>query len=134
MTAPAKPLPSPPHVSAQFARFLAVGVGNTALSFAVYAVLVEVAPYWIAGAVAFSAGAVNGYMFNRRWTFTSPDSTPARLRYLAVQLGGLGATTGLLRVFVSDAEVHRIVAYALTIPLVTVATFTANRIWTFPAA
>jgi len=133
MTAPARLLRSPPRVSVQFGRFLAVGLSNTVLSYAVYVVLVEVVPYWLAGAVAFAAGAVNGYVLNRRWTFRAPDSIASRLRYLAVQLSGLGATTALLWLYVSVAGVHRLWAYALTIPVVTVGTFAANRTWTFEA-
>jgi putative flippase GtrA len=59
------------------------------------------------------------------------DSTGARARYLAVQLCGLGATSGLLWLFVRGEGLHRLSTYALTIPLVTVATFAANRGWTF---
>jgi putative flippase GtrA len=135
MTAPARPLRSPPRVSAQFARFLVVGVSNTTLSFLVYdALVVAGTPYWTAGALAFAAGAVNGYVLNRRWTFAAPDSAASRLRYLAVQLAGLGSTTALLWLYVSAAGVHRLWAYALTIPFVTVGTFAANRAWTFDAA
>lgn len=116
----------------QFARFAVVGVSNTALSFVVYTVLVLAGvPYWAAGAIGFAAGAVNGYVLNRRWTFSASDSRAARIRYAAVQLGGLGATTGLLWLLVSGAGVHRIGAYLPTIPLVTAAMFLANRSWTF---
>jgi putative flippase GtrA len=128
---PARPTRSPRGVSAQLARFLTVGLSNTALSYVVYASLVFVVPYWIAGALAFAAGAANGYVLNRRWTFSSPDSNGARLRYLAVQLAGLGASTGMLRLLVSDAGVHRIWAYALAVPPITAGTFLANRGWTF---
>jgi putative flippase GtrA len=128
---PARPTRSPRGVSAQLARFLTVGLSNTALSYVVYASLVFVVPYWIAGALAFAAGATNGYVLNRRWTFSSPDSNGARLRYLAVQLAGLGASTGVLRLLVSDVGVHRIWAYALAVPPVTAGTFLANRGWTF---
>ena len=94
------------------------------------ALVVEGVPYWLAGALAFAAGAVNGYVLNRRWTFTALD-TARPARYLAVQLGGLAATTVLLPLLVSDAAVDRNLAYALTIPAVTLATFAANRSWTF---
>jgi putative flippase GtrA len=118
----------------QLARFACVGVANTVLSYVVYAVLVSAGcPYLPAGAVAFAAGAVNGYRLNRRWTFRSTDSAARRIRYLAVQLGGLGATTGLLWLFVSVAGSHHFVGYALTIPAVTLTTFAANRGWTFAA-
>jgi putative flippase GtrA len=105
------------------------------LSYLVYAALVVLgAPYWLAGAVGFAAGAVNGYVLNRRWTFASPDSAAARARYLVVQLGGLGATTGLLWLLVAAGGVDRLGAHAVTIPGVTVATFLANRGWTFEPA
>lgn len=48
-----------------------------------------------------------------------------------MQLAGLGATTALLWILVALAGLGRITAYALTIPAVTLATFTANCGWTF---
>ena len=48
-----------------------------------------------------------------------------------MQICGLGATTGLLRVFVEGAGVGRIGAYLVTVPIVTAAMFVANRAWTF---
>jgi len=123
-----------PDSARQFGRFAAVGVSNTVLSYATYAVLVSIAvPYVLAGAIGFAVGAVNGYWLNRRWTFMSEDSARARLRYLAVQLGGLGATSGLVWLFVDGARLHRLVGYALTMPLVTLGTFLANRSWAFSA-
>jgi putative flippase GtrA len=95
----------------QFARFAAVGVGNTLLSLAVYAALSS-------AALAFSAGAVNGYFLNSRWTFGSRGS---KIRYLLVQLAGLGAT----------AAITRRLGYRIALPVVTAGTFAANRTWTF---
>jgi Gpi18-like mannosyltransferase/putative flippase GtrA len=119
-------------VGPQLARFATVGVTNTLLSYAVYALLLAVAlPYPLAGAVGFAAGAVNGYVLNRRWTFGAPDSGRARARYLVVALGGLAATSFLLALLVSTGGLGRLPAYALTIPLVTLGTFAAARVWTF---
>jgi putative flippase GtrA len=116
----------------QFGRFVVVGVSNTTVSLLTYAGLLRVdIPYLVAGAIAFLAGAVNGYVLNGRWTFAAPDTWRARRRYVLVQLAGLGATTVLLWMVVSLADFGRISAYALTIPMVTLATFTANRGWTF---
>jgi putative flippase GtrA len=132
MTAPARPRRSRRAEAAQFARFLAVGTGNTALSLAIYSVLVvSGVPAWLAGGAGFAAGAVNGYVLNRRWTFASPDSSRARARYLAVQLAGLGTTSALLWLLVSGAGVERFAAYAVAVPAVTVGMFLANRGWTF---
>jgi putative flippase GtrA len=123
------------RVVGQLCRFAVVGIANTFLSYALYTALVAVrVPYPIAGAAGFTAGAINGYVLNRRWTFASPDSGRARARYLVVQLAGMGATSALLWVVVSLAAASRFAAYALTIPIVTAATFTANRSWAFDCA
>src|SRR5438067_835980 len=135
MTAPARAQQSPLRVSRQFARFVTVGVGNTLLTFLVYTALVLAgAPYWSAGAIGFAAGAANGYVLNCRWTFRAMDSNTTRARYLAVQLAGLGATTTLLWLLVSDTGLDRIGGYVVTVPLVTAATFLANRSRAFSCA
>jgi putative flippase GtrA len=123
------------RVFAQLCRFAVVGIANTLLSYALYTALVAShVPYPIAGAAGVIAGAINGYVLNRRWTFASPDSRRTRARYLVVQLGGVGATSALLWLVVSLAATSRFAAYAVTIPVVTLATFTANRSWAFGCA
>src|SRR5712692_9439441 len=131
-TFPAPSLHRPSHPVHQFARFLVVGVGNTLISFAVYRLLlVPGTPYVAAAPLAFGVGAVNGYVFNRRWTFAARDSRRARIVYVAVQGSGAVATTLLVLLFVRVAGVDRVGAYLAAIVPVTVSTFAANRIWTF---
>jgi putative flippase GtrA len=121
-------------VAGQFSRFVVVGASNTLLSFVTYIAAVRLgSPYPLAAAAGFAAGAVNGYLLNRRWTFGSDDSAGARVRYLGVQLGGLLATSTLLWAFM-DAGLGHIAGYLLAVPIVTVAMFVANRQWTFADA
>jgi putative flippase GtrA len=116
----------------QFGRFALVGVSNTVVSFVAYAILIRFGVFYVAaGALAFALGAANGYILNRRWTFEARDSMRARLRYVVVQTAGLGATVTLLWLFVSYAGIGRLAAYPITVPTVTLATFFANRGWTF---
>jgi putative flippase GtrA len=116
----------------QFKRFLLVGLGNTLLSVAVYRVLLALGtPYVLAAAIAFSAGAANGYVFNRRWTFGARDSARARLLYVAVQAIGAASTSLLVLLFVRVAGIGKVGAYLAAIPPVTVCMFVANRFWTF---
>lgn len=116
----------------QFVRYLVVGLANTAVSFAVYRLLLVVGtPYLVAAPLAFAAGAVNGYVFNRRWTFAAVDSTRARVLYVAVLGVGAVSTSLLVLLFVRGAGLDRVEAYLAAIPPVTVATFAANRLWTF---
>jgi putative flippase GtrA len=116
----------------QFGRFVLVGLSNTALSLVAYAALVGVGLHYLAaGGVAFALGAANGYFLNRRWTFGRPRGSSAPLKYLVVQLAGLGLTEILLWLLAAGAGADRFVAFVVTVPIVTVATFAANRSWTF---
>jgi putative flippase GtrA len=120
-----------PDRAGQFARFLAVGVGNTAISFIVYGALLGLGAWYVVAApLAFAAGALNGYVFNRRWTFGARDSTRARVLYVAVQATGALSTSLLVPLFVA-AGVGKVGAYLAAVPPVTVCIFVANRVWTF---
>jgi putative flippase GtrA len=118
--------------SRQLVRFLVVGVGNTVVSFVVYRLLLLVGTWYVLAApLGFAAGAVNGYIFNRRWTFAARDTTRARVLYLCVQLVGAGLTSLLVFSFVHAAGIGRVWAYLIAIPPVTLCMFAANKLWTF---
>jgi putative flippase GtrA len=120
------------HPAGQLPRFLVVGAGNTVLSFVVYRLLLAFGtPYAIAAPLAFAVGAVNGYVFNRRWTFAARDSMRARVLYVAVQGFGALSTSLLVLVFVRAAGTGRVWAYVAAVPPVTLCMFAANRLWTF---
>jgi putative flippase GtrA len=102
------------------------------LSFIAYRLLLALGtPYVIAAFLGFGVGAVNGYVFNRRWTFGARDSTRARVLYVAVQGVGAVSTSLLVLLFVRGAGVGKVGAYLVAIPPVTVCMFIANRVWTF---
>jgi putative flippase GtrA len=121
-------------LATQFAKFGAVGVSNTVLSFAVYTILLKGAGLWYlaASAIGFAVGAVNGFLWNRAWTFrghVGDALTP--VRWFVVQSGGLLLNLGLVYLFVDGAGLDSLLGQAVTIAIVTVATFFANRAWTF---
>jgi putative flippase GtrA len=116
----------------QFARFSTVGLGNALISLCVDAALLATGvPDIPAAAGAFAAGALNGYLFNRRWTFGARDSTRTRLAYVAVQLGGLGATVALVSALRAATDAPGLLVYIAAACPVTVGMFLANRTWTF---
>jgi len=124
------------HVLVQFAKFGTVGVSNTLLFFAIYTVLLKGFGVWYlaASAIGFTVGAVNGFLLNRRWTFrghVGDALTP--VRWSIVQGCGLGLNEGLLYVFVSAAQLDKLLGQAFATMIVTVLTFAANRAWTFRA-
>ena len=117
----------------QFGRFVIVGVGNTLVSLVVYQLLLALGAWYVVAApIAYVASLVNGYLFNRSWTFVARDSTRARVLYVGVQAVGAGMTSLLALFFVQVAGTGRVVAFLAAAVPVTLCTFAANRAWTFP--
>jgi putative flippase GtrA len=132
LAAPMRRLGAP--VVVQFIKFGVVGVSNTLLTFAVYTLLLKGFGVWYlaASAAGFVVGAINGFLWNRRWTFrghVGDALTP--VRWGVVQGCGLGLNLGLLYVLVHDAGLDKLLAQACATAAVTVLTFIANRAWTF---
>jgi putative flippase GtrA len=141
-TAPQKPhksLPGPARrlsspLIVQFIKFGIVGVSNTLLTFVVYTLLLKVFGVWYlaASAIGFVVGAVNGFLLNRRWTFSEHVGdalTP--VRWGIVQGCGLALNEGLLYLWVAGVGLDKLVSQALSIVVVTTSTFLVNRAWTF---
>jgi putative flippase GtrA len=135
VSAPPQRRPVVAAVLLQWLRFAIVGAGNTLLSWCLYAVLEHVGVhYLLASGLAFAAGALNSYAFNRRWTFRSRGRpAPEALRFGAVQCIGLALDVCLLYVLVHHVGVHHLIAQALVFPVASAVTFTLSRRWAFRA-
>jgi putative flippase GtrA len=119
-------------VPRQLARYLTVGATNTAISYVSYIVLVLVSVHVaVAAAIAWAAGAVNGYILNRRWTFRARDDWRARLRYAAIMTAAALVNAAAVWVIVGGTGVPRLAAYAVAVPPVTLAAFAAMRAFAF---
>ncbi|MGA9874580.1 MAG: GtrA family protein [Solirubrobacteraceae bacterium] len=119
---------------AQFVKFGIVGVSNTLIAFAVYALLWKAFGVWYVAAsgIGFLIGAVNGFVWNRAWTFrghVGDALTP--VRWFVVQSAGLCVNLGLVYLLVDGAGLGKLEGQAVTTVIVTVLTFFANRAWTF---
>lgn len=118
----------------QFLKFGIVGVSNTLIFFAVYTLLLKVFGVWYVAAsgIGFAVGAINGFLWNRAWTFkghVGDALTP--VRWFIVQGGGLLLNLGLVYTFVDGIGLDELVGQAVTIVIVTLVTFFVNRAWTF---
>jgi putative flippase GtrA len=120
-------------LTGQLARFLVVGVSNTAITLVVYAALVHAGvPPVAASVAAFSAGAVNGFRLNRAWTFRSARrGVGAGARYLVVAALGLGLNALGVALAVHVAELPKIAGEIAALPPVTATTFALSRAWVF---
>jgi putative flippase GtrA len=82
----------------RFVKFAVVGVTNTAVSFVVFdlAALGLHMPVVWANVVAWLAGFVNSFIWNRRWTFADRGAGPTGpllLRFAIANLLALGVST-----------------------------------------
>jgi putative flippase GtrA len=121
-----------PSLRVQLVRFAAVGVTNTAVTLGAYALALHAGVRYVpAGAVAYGLGGVNGFVFNRAWTFGHRGrALPAAARYGAVVAAGIAANVLLLRA-VAGAGVPHAAAQAAAVGPVTLVTFAFSRAWAF---
>jgi putative flippase GtrA len=120
-------------LTAQVARYLLVGLSNTAITLVSYALLVRAGvPAVVASVVAFGAGAMNGYRLNRAWTFRSARrGAVVGARYVAVLVVGLAINALGVALAVDVADLPRIAGEIAALPPATVATFGLARSWVF---
>ena len=120
-------------VGGQFARFAVVGACNTLLTLTVYALLLSMGLHYLeAFAPAFAVGAVCGYTLNRIWTFDAARADRWDLvRYVSIQLAGLGLNAVLLIALVEVVGIGPVVAQAVAIGCVSLLNFAISRRWVF---
>ena len=82
----------------RFVKFAVIGVGNTAISFVVFNLAargLHIPLVW-ANVIAWLAGFVNSFIWNRAWTFADRSAGPAGrllLRFGVANLLALGGST-----------------------------------------
>jgi putative flippase GtrA len=114
-------------------KFAIVGAGNSALDFAIYAALVTAGTwYFAAKAVGFVVATMNGYFWNRRWTFRAGAHRHEMLA-LYVSVVAIGFVTNLvvLALLVEVAGVGKVLAQLFALPAIALGTFFGQRLLTF---
>ena len=126
----------------RFARFLIVGVTGTTLDFVLLGLLKNGVglPTRIANPISYSAGIVNNFTLNRRWTFKDSTNTNIRAQfaqYFVINIGGLLLNTFIVEVFepifvslIGD-DIAWIPAKVIASLVAVVFNFVANRYVTF---
>jgi putative flippase GtrA len=119
----------------QLLRFGLVGVSNTLLTLAAFALLraagVSPAP---AAALAFALGAANGYVLNSRWTFqVRAASAASAARYVLVQGAAAALDARLTVAFAHALGDPVLLAQCLALVPASVFAFTLTRWWAFRA-
>jgi putative flippase GtrA len=119
----------------QLIKYGVVGVTNTLVFLAAYAICVHVLDVWYiaASAIGYTLGSINGYVLNRHWTFRAGAMSHATSagRYTLVQLTAAIGNLGLLFVFVDGLGADRVVGQVIVIVIVQLLSFLAHRAWSF---
>jgi len=116
-----------------FAKFVVVGVINTAASYALFVALELVLPYVVAYAIAYVAGIVLSYVLNTGFVFRVPRRWSTFLRFPLVYivqfvLGG-GIIVALVEGLAMSPRIAALLALVATVPV----TFLAARFVLRPA-
>jgi putative flippase GtrA len=121
---------------AQAARFSLVGVLNTLVDFAVFALLVRAGLHYLAAQVgAYACGLTCSFLLNRSWTFRYRGSGDPLLpaRFLLVNLCAWSVVELALLLLVGRAELSALAVKVLATPLSLAVNFLGNRFWVFRA-
>lgn len=124
----------PRVILAQFASYLGVGAIGTAAHYSLLIVVVQKLGFWpvVGSTVGFTVGAVVNYSLNYYITFRSQKRHyEGASKFFLVALSGLVLNT-IIFVFVSRVlSLHYLLAQIAATGVVTMWTFTCNRLWTF---
>ena len=128
----------------RFARFLTVGALGTFLDFGLLTVFKLIGlPTLPANSLSFSAGVINNFTWNSRWTFADRRNERLRgraqfIQFLLVSLAGLAINNAILLLLeaplgalIGDAAWGYAPAKVIATGVVVFWNYFANRNWTF---
>jgi len=121
-----------------FVRFLLYGTWNTAWTFALYAVLVEVlrVNHLVAISIVWLLALIIGYVVNYLWVFRTDERLRFRRhlrRYLILFWGTFALNLALLSFMTDFMRVPPLPAQFIVFPVVVVLNFLGGRLWAFRA-
>ena len=112
----------------EFTRFLVAGAINTAVSYAVYLLLLAFVPYLIAYTISYVVGIAISYLLLTRFVFKTERRLATAMRfplvYVAQYLMSSAVIVLLVETMDMRASIAAIVAIAVSIPI----TFLLSRI------
>ena len=114
-------------------KYGVVGISNVSIDFALYALLVSLGVWYpVAKTLSLIVATGNGYTFNRLWTFRAGGHRNVVLtKYVAVQAACLSANLALLALLIEVGGLGQVTAQAVVLPFIALASFLAQRLWTF---
>lgn len=118
----------------RFIKFGMVGVINTLVNWIIFFILNALGMYYIlANIIAYILGTVNSYLWNTLWVFKYKDkaSTETTIKFIILNLIGLGLNTGILYVLVDLCNLNKFIGLVTTTAIVMIINYIVNKIWVF---
>jgi putative flippase GtrA len=117
-----------PEVGSEFVRFLIAGAVNTGLSYAIYLLLLAIAPYLVAYSLSYLFGIAISYLLMTRFVFRTERRLASALKfplvYVAQYAVGSAVLVLLVETFAVQAWLAALVAIVVSIPV----TFSLSRL------
>ena len=110
-----------------FFRFLLAGGVNTAVTYGVYLIFLQVASYQVSYAIAYVFGILLAYLLNLLFVFKAKSSLQKVFRYPLIYLVQYILGAVLLFVFVSVLDLSNIIAPIIVIASLLPVTFFMNK-------
>ena len=124
-----------PHNWIQLGKFLLVGLSGYVVNLAVFTFSLKVvAVHHIAAAtIAFAVAVMNNFWWNRHWTFSARAGHAGfqAARFFTVSVIAFLIQLGILELLITQADMHKVLAQAISLVLATPVNFVGNKLWSF---
>ena len=124
-----------PHNWIQLSKFFAVGGSGYVVNLFVFWIAYHQAGfhYLASAACAFVVAVFNNFWWNRHWTFGAREGHAGfqAARFFAVSVLAFFFALGVLEVLVTQTDMPKLVAQAISIVVATPLNFIWNKMWSF---
>ncbi len=124
-----------PHNWFQLGKFLLVGLSGYVVNLAVFTISLEAlnVHHVAAATIAFAVAVSNNFWWNRHWTFAAGGGHAGfqAARFFTVSVFAFLIQLALLELLIDDANLHKVLAQAVSLVLATPVNFVGNKMWSF---
>ena len=124
-----------PHNWIQLIKFFAVGGSGYVVNLVVFTIAFEKLHmhHLLAATLAFVVAVINNFWWNRHWTFGAREGHAGfqAARFFAVSVAAFFFALGVLELLVTQTDLPKLVAQAISIVVATPLNFVGNKMWSF---
>jgi len=119
----------------KFIKFSIVGFINTAVSYLVFFILLEIGhvAYLLSSILAYLVGIIISYIGNKYWTFRASRTAVREefIKFFILNLIGLAINTAIMACLVEIFKLNPLIAQILAMSVVIFYNFSGSKFWVF---